>query len=176
MGPLSLFSLYNGLLFIAWSVCIFTLLHIAFALFQVLSQRTVFFILRRCIASFLVCFTRPGVFTNPSCTIKRRKRTKKKNMESDSPRGLFGTGSCLSLLFFFITVQHCCFFRMQILGNGINWKEIHSPGIKHFLSHAFSLFLTGQVLEGFFFGTRLENRALGSETFMFFPFFHFFFF
>lgn len=68
-------------------------------------------------------------------------------------------------------VQHCCFFRMQILGNGINWKEIHSPGIKHFLSHAFSLFLTGQVLEGFFFGTRLENRAHGSETFMFSPFF-----
>lgn len=113
MGPLSFFSLYNGLLFIAWSVHF----HIAFALFQVSTQRTVFFILRRCIASFLVCFTRPAVFTNPSCTIKRRKKTKKR-IWNVTAREAFRHGILLEFTFFFITVQHCCFFRMQILGNG----------------------------------------------------------
>jgi len=115
-------------------------------------------------------FHKTGVFTNPSCTIKRRKRTKKKNMESDSPRGLFGTGSCLSLLFFYYG-SALLFLSDANIGKWINWKKyIHLD--KAFFSFAFSL--TGRVLENFWDKIGKPERVL-LKLLCFLPFFLSFF-
>lgn len=66
-------------------------------------------------------------------------------------------------------LQHCCFVRMQILGNGINWKKyIHLD--KAYFSFAFSL--TGRVLEKIS-GQDWKTRAPASVFLVFFfpPFF-----
>lgn len=107
------------------------------------------FILRRSNASFLVCFTRSGAsVTEPSCTIKTTEKKIKKKRGGKRQPGRHSRNEILLDFLLLSMVQHCCFCRMQALGNGINWKKIHSPGIKHFLSHAFSR-STGLVLEGF---------------------------
>jgi len=110
------FLLYHGLLLLLLhGVCAF-FPHF-FGFISSLNSKNFFsfFIQRRWIASFLVCFIRSGaLFTESSLHHQEKKKRTKKEVESDSPEGFFGMGSCLS----FFMLQHYCFFRMQILGNG----------------------------------------------------------
>lgn len=162
----SFFFLYADCFCIECVLFFFTLLLLC------LSLNSKIFILRRWIASFLVCFTRSGAsVTESSCTIKITEKKIKKRWKATARNAFFRNGILHGFLFLSM-VQHCCFCRMQTLGNGINWKKIHSPGIKHFLSHAFSLF-TGLVLEGF---TWDKIGKCQSASFCVFPFLFFFFF
>jgi len=107
--------------------------------------------------------------THPA-PLREEKEPKKKNMESDSPRGLFGTGSCLSLLFFYYG-SALLFLSDANIGKWINWKKyIHLD--KAFFSFAFSL--TGRVLEKFRDKIGKPERVL-LKLLCFLPFFLSFF-
>jgi hypothetical protein len=89
-----------------------------------------------------VCIARSGAsVTEPSCTIKttEKKIKKKKRWKATARNALFS--ECDPAWFSFSFYGSALLFLSDAnIGNGINWKKIHSPGIKHFLSHAFSLF------------------------------------
>jgi len=95
------FLLYHGLLLLLLhGVCAF-FPHF-FGFISSLNSKNFFsfFIQRRWIASFLVCFIRSGaLFTESSLHHQEKKKRTKKEVESDSPEGFFGMGSCLSFFY-----------------------------------------------------------------------------
>ncbi|KAH8130551.1 hypothetical protein LI328DRAFT_18973 [Trichoderma asperelloides] len=116
------FFLYYGLLLHGVCACF----HISLALYQVSTQRTVFSFYGAGLRPFWCVSIRSGaLFTEQSCTIKRRKKNKKKRWKRQPGRlFFFGMGSCLSFLY-----ASALLFRSDAnIGKWDKLEEIHSPG------------------------------------------------